>query len=201
MFASIAVIGGTLALIILVAFLNYRHSKGTKKVLRQFLDEEQEANTVRRKEIEPELFFEADLNGLPGLPEGDPHRVMRCARRKMIRFNMPMSNLELKKKYGPSQIETIVQYEENYNEYLRALVSWGTALVKENKTDDAVVVLKAVISLGVEIRGPYKLLADVYAVRRDARGFDELKEWVNTNHFRDQTVKNHIIEYVNQQAG
>ena len=196
MFAIIAVLGGTFLFIIFLAVLNHRHSRGTKKVLRRFLDEEQEANTVRRKEIEPELFYEANLSGLPDLPDGDPHSVKRSAGRKMIRFDTPKTNLELKKKYGPSQIDTIVQYEENYSEYLRALTNWGTALSKEEKTDDALIVLKLAVSLGVEMRGPYKLLADIYANKRDSRGFDELEKLAGSNHFRDNTVRTHILEYI-----
>jgi hypothetical protein len=183
-------------LIVMLVIKFSRHSKQQADVKRKFLDDEAAANAVRKKEIDPALFYTADLSALPEIPEGDPFQIERCAKRMMIYFKEPITNLELKMQYGAAQMDFIAQYEENFNEYLKALTKWAASIAEENKSD-ALVILELVISLGGEFRDAYKLAADIYASKRDSIGMEGLRSFAEKNHFHDPSIRTQILEYIN----
>ena len=184
--------------IFFVAIQSARMRRKQSKLTQRFLHDENEANSVRKQPLDPELFFTADLKELPLMPEGDPHKVERAANRKMIRFDKPMSNVELKKRYGRLQLEYLAHYEENFNDYLRCLTKWGEALVQEENPADALRVLHHAISLGSEYRNTYKLTADIYANAKDTENLEELLSKVVFYTFRDPATANHIITYIQE---
>ncbi|MCL1883231.1 MAG: hypothetical protein FWF81_05700 [Defluviitaleaceae bacterium] len=173
-----------------------QHSKMREQMRARFLEEENEANMVRKKEIEPELYFTADLSALPPIPESDPYQVERCAKRIMIRFAEPITNLELKKQYGLQQMDIIAQYEENFNEYLKALTKWAVSISNENR-NDAIKILETVIYLGSELRDSYKLSADIYAENRNTEKLSELLARAEENHFKDPSIREQVLDYIN----
>jgi hypothetical protein len=184
--------------ILFVAIQSARMKAKQNKLARKFLQEEDAANRVRKRPIEPEMFFIADLNALPPIPKGDPHKVERATKRKMIRFNKPTSNVELKARYGRLQLEYLAHYEENFNDYLRSLTKWAEALIMEGNLSDARRVLEHALALGSEFRNTYKFAADVYAANADMEKLDELLSKAVFQTFRDPATSNHIIEYVQE---
>ena len=195
---NIVLLLSTIVLIIVIAVMSRKHGKQQDDINRRFLEAEEAANSVRKRELDPELFYTADLAGLPPVPENDPHKVLRASKRTMIRFNSPVSNLDLKKRYGPSQMDSIALFEENFNDYLKALTEWAASLAEEDKAGDALLVLKQAIVLGSEFRNTYKLAADIYAARRDTKSLDALLQYAEENYFRDPAVQNHVIEYISE---
>jgi hypothetical protein len=183
--------------IVILVINSSRHSKKQDDAKQNFLDEEEAANLVRKKEIDPALFYTADLSVLPPSPEGDPHQVERSAKRVMIRFENYISNLELKKMYGLSQMDLIAQYEENFNEYLKALTKWGASVAEENP-QDAVKILEHVISLGGEYRDTYKIAADIYTADGDKEKLQALIVSAEKNHFSDPAVRQQILDYIGE---
>jgi hypothetical protein len=194
-YVSVILLGISISLIVIVASKARRHSKKQSEINRRFFEEEEAANNVRKKEIDASLFYKASLAELPPIPEGDPNQVQRCAKRLMIRFDAPVSNLELKQQYGPAQMDIIAQYEENFNEYLKALTKWAGDII-EKSPDDALIILNKVITLGGEYRDTYKLAADIYAAKADSNGINALKKSAEKNHFKDPSVRSHILEYI-----
>jgi hypothetical protein len=179
--------------ILFVTIQSARMRKKQTKLTQRFLHDEDEANSVRKQPLDPELFFTADLKELPPLPEGDPQKVERAAKRKMIRFDKPVSNVELKKRYGRLQLEYLAHYEENFNDYLRCLTKWAEALINEENPADALRILHHAISLGSEFRNTYKFVADIYADAEDTENLEELLSKVVFHTFRDPATANHII--------
>jgi len=187
------------AAILAVLISSIKYGRKRDAVKRNFLDKEQAVNAVRKKEIDPELFYTPDLASFPPVSDDDPHRVKRAAVRTMVRLPQGMTNLELKSKFGLAQIETISLYEENFNEYLKALTNWASAIIAENSKEnqaDAVNLLTTVVEMGGEFRDAYKLLADIYASQNSK---DELKQLFNQaseNHFKDPSVKQVVLDYI-----
>jgi len=184
-------------LIIFIAYMARRHRSKQENIHERFLDEEDAANAVRKKELEPEIFFVADLSGLPEISEDDPYQVVRAAKRQMIRFTEPVSNLELKQKYGVSQMDIIAQYEENFNEFLKALTNWAEGLADEGNGRSALAILEYALTLGSEFRSTYKLAADILAAYQDAGALETLLDFTSANHFYDPAVRQHIMSYIN----
>ena len=195
---NIALLIASIILIIVVAAVTKRHGRLQDAKNRRFLEEEQAANTARRREIEPELFFYANLDNMPQIPEDDPHKVLRAAKRKMIRFEKPESNVDLKKRYGVAQLESITLYEENFNDFLKSLGEWAQALYEDGHIDGALRILEYAIGLGSEFRGSYKLAADIYHQDRDADALNQLLQMANDNYFYDPAVQEHILLYIEE---
>ena len=171
-----------------------KHAKKKEEMKQRFLATEEAANSVRKKDIDPALFYTADLSALPAIPEGDPHQVQRCAKRVMIRFEKPLTNVELKMQYGLAQMDFIAEYEENFNAYLKALTNWAT----EAPDTDALKILQLAISLGSEYRDTYKTAADIYSRQGDKYGLDALLAHAEKNHFSDPSIRKQILEYINR---
>lgn len=198
-FGNIFIVLLSAAAIIFIIVRSSMHSKKQEGIKRRFLEEEEAANAVRKKEIDAELYYTADFDALPPIPADDPNQVMRCSQRKMIRFAEPISNLELKKLYGPAQMDIIAQYEENFSEYLKALTKWAVELALEDfekNQEDVLSILETVISLGGEFRDTYKLAADIYAGTGDVAALDALLIRAEQNHFKDPNIQQQILEYI-----
>jgi hypothetical protein len=193
---SILLLAASVGLMAAVMINGRRHSRKQEEINRKFFEAEEAANMVRKKEIDPELYYQANLSELPQIPEGDPHQVERCAKRTMIRFEKPLSNLELKSRFGLSQMDTIAQCEENFNEYLKSLTKWASDLSAEDQ-NNALIILEKVVELGGEFRDTYRLAADIYSSRGDKPALTALLSNAEKNHFRDPAVRNSILEYIN----
>ncbi|MCL1877312.1 MAG: hypothetical protein FWF80_00475 [Defluviitaleaceae bacterium] len=180
--------------------LSRRHSKKQEEVKQRFLEEEEAANAVRKKDIDPKLYYTPDLTAFPPLPPGDPHQVERSAKRTMIRLPRPLTNLELKMQYGLAQMDIIAQYEENFNEYLKSLTMWGASIAKENPSD-AVTILETVVSYGGEFRDAYKTAADIYVAQGDGKKLDALFARTEENHFTDPSIKRQLLDYISSARG
>jgi len=184
--------------IIFLAIFSRRARRQNDEAARKFLHEEEVANRVKKRPLEDELFYTPELDKLPPLPEGDPQQVQRAASRKMIRFNEPMTNVEIKLRYGRHQLEQLAHYEENYFDYLRILTKWGEALLKDNKKADAARILEHAVALGSEFRRSYKFLADIYAGNNDPVKLEELLAKAEFKKFRDPAVAQHIMAYIRE---
>ena len=195
---NIVLLIASIILIFVVAIVTKRHGRLQDAKNRRFLEEEQAANLARKREIDPELFFYANLNNLPPVPESDPHRVLRTSRRTMIRFEVPESNVDLKKRYGVAQLDSITLYEENFHDFLKSLGVWAQALHDEGNARDALLVLEYAIELGSEFRGTYKLAADIFAYERDAYALEQLLQMAVDNHFKDPAMQEHVLSYIEE---
>ncbi|MCL2456436.1 MAG: hypothetical protein FWD19_02665 [Defluviitaleaceae bacterium] len=186
----------SVAAMIFLVIKSSSHRKKQDEINKNFLEREEAANAVRKKEIDPHLFFEADLSHFPKISEDDPFQIIRCSKRVMIRFETPVTNLELKNLYGLSQMDLIAQYEENFNAYLKSLTQWAASLAEKN-SGDALKIVEYVISLGGEFRDSYKIAADIYAKNGEQEKLDALTDAAEQNYFNDPSIRKQIIDYIN----
>ena len=184
-----------------IFFMHYKSKRASRlnaEKDRQFFKEDAEANSARRREINPKLFFVPDLNLLPSIEEDDPHKVLRAAKRKMIFFNEPISNIELKKQYGPSQLVTIAQYEENLNDFIKSITIWARDLFDKEDFSDAKLLAEYAINLKSEFRNTYKLAADLYSLDIfPDNTLESLIKIVENQNFKDPAMQKSILEYIN----
>jgi len=195
-YLNIVLVVATGLLMIIVAFAARKNINKQKILNRRFIEEEDAANAVRKKDIKPELFYEPDLTVLPPIPENDPHKVERSRKRTMIRFTEPITNLELKKQYGIAQMDVIAQYEENFNDYLKALTAWAGELIENDDLQNASIILEEAMNLGSEFRNTYKFAADIHVRKKDEIALQSLRFKVTANHFKDPAIRQHVVAYI-----
>ncbi|MCL2388566.1 MAG: hypothetical protein FWC89_13625 [Defluviitaleaceae bacterium] len=194
-YVSVILLALSVTLIVAVLMNGRSHRRKQEEMNRRFLEEEEAANAVRKKDIDADLYYTANLSALPQLPNPDPHQVERCANRTMIRFAEPISNLELKKQYGLAQMDVIAQYEENFTEYLKSLTKWAMDIA-ENQQEDALKIVEEVVTLGGEFRDTYRLAADIYVAKNDHDGLNTLLINATENHFKDPAIRRQVLDYI-----
>lgn len=188
--------------IIFQTFLK-RSDRITRKAKEEFLEREREASFSRVKEIEQERFINIDINNFPIMSTQDiktdeekyaytlQTAVIEKSSKKMAHFDE--ENLELKKMYGASNLETIIQYEENYTEFLRKLSSWAKALVDANKKDDAIKVLEEGMKVGLDYTKSIMLLADLYNEKKDNEALNNLYNLIKQN---KSIIMDKVVKYI-----
>ena len=197
---------GAIILIItaIIFFVVHRAFKDRYAMRDKFLEDEQNANTARSRNVEPEFFYYPNTEGLPlrdnvtGDIEKKQNLVINCAKLTMVRFPKKMTNLELKSNYGVVNLEKITGYEENYNRYTSVLIAWAEALLEhggETEISDAITILENTIELGSEYRKTYLRLADHYAGQSNADGLNHLLERVAFV-FTDEGIKRQLTQYI-----
>jgi len=181
-------------------FVIRRAFRGRYEKRDRYLQEEMEANTARRRDVEEEFYYKPEVSRLPfqhnadGEIEKKQNEVKSMAERKMILFPQKMTNLELKRSYGLANLEIITGYEENYNRYIKALVDWADVLYEHNKKD-AVKILEISVEMNSEFRKSYIGLADYYAEHRDAERLNYLLDKVAEN-FADEGIRRQLTQYI-----
>ncbi|MDR1704544.1 MAG: hypothetical protein LBS19_07650 [Clostridiales bacterium] len=189
-----------------IGFIILKHfrNKGYGKEFEDYVKEEIAANAVKSKEIEPELYFVPGLSGLPvraddGAEDSPALRrqreALKRAQKKMIRLPAPMTNTELKFKYGTVNIEIISEYEENFFTYIYALNGWAEALLEEGDEAGAERVLYHAVTAGAETSKTFTMLADIYYKNGDVQAMRELYGLVNG---RNMPAQDKIWQYVNE---
>ena len=186
-----------------------KHSKTYGNGIKEFLENEKAFNFIKKKSIDPDLFFVPEIEKLPIKDYPDTEEFSRIISKQkkvidkaaltMIRLNKNMKNNDIKQKFGTANLEIITLYEENFNTYVRALNDWAEALNKRNEYADAENALKNAIDIGSEYSKTYILLADIYKAQSDESALGLLLDKIkNESAIKDNDVAlKKVIEYIN----
>lgn len=189
-------------LIIFQTFLR-RSTKKSEKNKKAFIEEEREASFVRAKDIEQTKFIKPDIEKLNVLREeeaktereiyayGLQKSVLEKASKPMLHFEQ--NNLELKKMYGPANLESIILYEENYNSFLNKINSFSKALADADRKKEAIQILEEGIELGLDFSRSFILLADLYYEQNE---IDKLKKLYDLVTKSNNITINKVITYI-----
>ncbi len=198
----------TIAFIIWLQVRIKEGGKHYKKDFESFFDKEREANVSRIKEIPQKYFVEVNVKSLPFRQYANDETYLKVAARqdkvkklinnKMIKFEKPMSNREIKLEFGIANLEYVTTYEENFHKFQRALLEWAEQLIFLEEYEDAKVILLLIINLGTDISKNYILLTDVYLKQKDKKGINELIENVKNNKIfeNNEIIRNKILSYI-----
>jgi len=184
--------------------MNYANRNYGSKV-GEFLEAEREANEARRRDIPEELFYRPDVSAfsLPRVALGGSEdaadklreSILALAKTPMLRFGPGMTNRELKLTYGAANIDFIAECEENFNDFVNRLHEYSAALYAAGMLDDAETNMLECVRAGTGAAAPYRLIADVCAEKRDAEGFESLREAAEDADM-EMLIKNRILEYI-----
>lgn len=145
-----------------------------------YLAQEDIANSTRKKDISGLPYIQAPIQSFPfDITLNDEKMQLKIAEYKKEILNLadkPMlnligvSNTELKKTYGPANLELLTAYDQNYSRYLRTLQLFAECIYEEYP-DKAAGILEYCISIGTDISGTYHLLGQYYLNRNDTEHF------------------------------
>lgn len=143
---------------------------------RTFWEREREANQTRKKDLSGLDYVHLELEKLPvdasSLHAGElsdlqiseleryESRIRRLASEKIVNLS-GYSNTDLKLKYGAPNLPDLITYDQNYLTLLQTLSGWGRCLADYSLEPEAIQVLEYGVSVGMDMKKPLLLLADL----------------------------------------
>lgn len=144
-----------------------------------FWEREEQANSVRRKDISNLPYLTIPLNHFPiGICKTDEISVLEStltelSGQKILNLGR-QTNTDLKLLYGTANIGFLTQYSDNYLLLCRTLTDYAAALHANGYDREAVTVLEYEISTGSDSSTAYSLLADLYISEGRPSAIDSL---------------------------
>lgn len=189
--------------IFLIAYLRKKSSARQTDVEEEFWARENEANHTRRKDISGLPYITIPLENFP-MGIYDNSEIKACEEtltdlsgKKILNLG-GQSNTDLKLKYGPANLETLTDCDDNYALLCRTVVSYAQALLALGHKAEAKTVLETGITCGIDHSQNYLLLADLYLEAEDTESFQTLLTQAETldSPQRDSIVRRlHEIEH------
>lgn len=162
------------------------------QLVESFWEKERNANLTRRKDISNLDYITIPFEALPFLE--NPSERIRLYEQDVLAFRdkkllnlTGISNTDLKLSYGPANLPTLVQCDENYMRLNAILGKWAQALIDENYIDEAQIVLETAVNIGCDSSTVYLNLASIYK----SKGIDKIPyliERINTSSSMMKTV-------------
>lgn len=159
-------------------------TKNTKNKFENYIALNRKADFSRTKPIENSRFIDININNFPIMEEKQnftdaekkafklQNDFLVCASKKMGHFKE--NNLELKQMYGIANLESIIQYEDNFSSFMSVSFNWAKALSDADMKNEAIQVLEEILKLGLDTSKPIILLADLYKEKNIINKLEQL---------------------------
>lgn len=151
-----------------VIFVQVSLKYNQKNPINDFFEKERKANNSTKKEINEKYFFVNTLNitefefNYSKKYEKLLNDLKIISEKEMIKFNQIYSNTDIKLKFGPSNLNRIMDSENNYREYFRILNDMSEELINNDDYANAEIILKYLIENNSEFSKSYILLINIY---------------------------------------
>lgn len=172
---------------ILAAVLNHNINKNRNKPdhvsVSSYLKREENANSVRRKDISNLPYIHVPLETLPiDITLNDEKKQSKIEKyRKEIDYLsdkqmlnlIGISNTELKEQYGVANLDKLTTYDLNYGKMFSNL-QWYATEIFEDYPEEAATIMEYMVNEGTDISSTYELLGQYYVANRNRNSFDML---------------------------
>lgn len=186
--------------IIFMLVLAYFRKKSTDKqneVQQQFWEQENLANSTLRQDISELEYISIPLDKFPLDTESEAAETIRGLSNQKIINLSNYTNTELKLKYGIANLDTLSEFESNYFTLEKALESYASELLADERTSDAQNVLEYAVTIGSDISNIYLMLAEIY---KEQDNLDRLS-WLITEASNLKTlIKDSLVQKLNDIA-
>jgi hypothetical protein len=151
------------------------------------LEEERQANSVRRKSLDELEYINVPFDLLPFTQEGtqsgetddilaaDEASILALKDKKIVNFT-GISNTDLKLTYGAPNLPLLSEYDQNYTSLVKSLDSWGNHLIDRGLKTEARRVLEFAVECRTDLKSSYLPLADIYVENFEFDKVDHLIE-------------------------
>lgn len=171
--------------LLFLALLTYNRVRIEKKeraARQEFWQREEEANSVRRKDISSLPYIIIPIHELPFGIRPEDEILSQCetdlhvlAQEKILNLT-GRSNTDLKLAYGAPNLSLLTQYDQNFTQLVRTMQRWGLRLHELSLDDEAEQVLALSVKWGSDIKATYLLLAQLYQASGRSGAIQSLAE-------------------------
>lgn len=160
-------LGIFLLVIFFIAANTFRTKQQQKELFDRFLQKENEANQTRRQNLDTLSYIHVPLERFPlGRYEAEifsscENSLRALSQTKMLNLN-GQTNTDLKLKYGIANLDTLLEYEKNFNQLCATLNEYGQKLAEQGHTEDARQVLEYAVAIKTDYTDSFLTLAKLY---------------------------------------
>ena len=182
---------------IIFKFVITRTGRSQRESKDKLFEDERSANFSRVQAIPEGIMYTPDVSKLPVREYTDEEKKLRllqeralaAASKPMLRLDPPMTNIEIKRAFGATNLEIMTTREENYELYIRALSNWAGELISRDNYEAAEIILKICIEMNALFFLPYSLLCDVYEKTGNKAATQTLRDYIN----KTEIIRNNEI--------
>lgn len=209
-FVSFIVLFATIIIAVMIKVNFTMHSKKNTKA-KEYWGNERNANFSRAKPITEDVFYHPDVdilsldeilneNSYSDAVIKKVQNVKKISELKMVYFTKAKSNLELKLAYGASNLNDIIEYEENFQKYHRSIIELAKSVFECGHPTKAIQLAMNVISIYPNASSSYVLIAKIYHADEAYKMIERLKEEVlsKPDQILEPAVKNKIIRKIKE---
>lgn len=151
----------------LMAHARHKQKASQTKTMEDFLERERLANSTRKQDISGLDYLVLDLSLLPLGKVNDPalknlEDTLRELSEKQILNLTGISNTDLKMMYGPANLDTLWECDDNYHSLSQTLLAYAKRYQELGYPGDAIAVLEYALSLKIDLSQIYILLNGLY---------------------------------------
>ena len=197
--AFFLLIGWTLIFMAVVTYKRMKANHINQAAERAFWDREDAANRTRKQDISHLDYVDFSGVTLPfalfkdDLLQQCESQIQTLKEKKILNLT-GISNTDLKLKYGPANLTSLTQYDQNFTLLARTLNTWGQRLNELSHPKEAICVLAFAVSIGSDIRATWGLLAKLYA---DSGDLAKIRDMKTTAATLNSLTKNSILATLN----
>ena len=197
--AFFLLIGWTLIFMAVVTYKRMKAKHINQAAERAFWDREDAANRPRKQDISYLDYVDFSGVTLPfalfkdDLLQQCESQIQTLKEKKILNLT-GISNTDLKLKYGPANLTSLTQYDQNFTLLARTLNTWGQRLNELSHPKEAICVLAFAVSIGSDIRATWELLAKLYA---DSGDLAKIRDMKTTAATLNSLTKNSILATLN----
>ena len=197
--AFFLLIGWTLIFMAVVTYKRMKANHINQAAERAFWDREDAANRTRKQDISHLDYVDFSGVTLPfalfkdDLLQQCESQIQTLKEKKILNLT-GISNTDLKLKYGPANLTSLTQYDQNFTLLARTLNTWGQRLNELSHPKETICVLAFAVSIGSDIRATWELLAKLYA---DSGDLAKIRDMKTTAATLNSLTKNSILATLN----
>lgn len=178
---ALPILGLFIIFITLISFYRKRSDRRQQETEEQFWEREHQANLVRRKDISGLSYisipFEDFSIGVFSDEQlQDATQRLETLRGKKILNLTGLTNTDLKMQYGPANLPTLMECDQNFTDLLLALTDYSNRLIELEHMDAAIPVLEFGIEVGSDVTSHYTTLAAYYKAGGHIEKLKDLQE-------------------------
>lgn len=144
---------------LLLTFYIRKGDAAQQQVQDAFWEKERLANAVRKKDITKLDYISIPLDKIPAKLESSTEKtIYALAEKPMLNF-VGISNTDLKLQYGTANLDLLMEYENNFLEFVALLPDYAMELIDAGETDSARMLLEFAVSVNADSRKIDNLLA------------------------------------------
>ncbi|MCL1994970.1 MAG: hypothetical protein FWG63_02050 [Defluviitaleaceae bacterium] len=173
-----------------------KESAKRKQSFIQMLEEEQESNFTRARDIPHDALIYPNIDFLRN-PEFDEYpqdinkttveifeklksNILEKSTKTMMKVDSLLTNKGLKEQFGVANLDIIINAEENYYSYIHVLNVYGEMLIKYNMIDQSERVMEhCVYEMKSNVTKSYTILLKVYKKNNFPEKINQLEQYVN----------------------